>query len=218
MIHSCSITRPYVHHSTNKSPNLNSSHPEDYTKDSPTFSLNAISGVTKRNMMKVRVKIASTFIVALLDSRSSDNFINFETTRDLGLQMTPLKDLRVRVTNGDCLSALGVCEAVPFTKESNSFSATLFVLPLVGFQMVLGVKWLKELGPITWDFNSLHMTFYHHNTAITWPGEEWCLFLALHAIPLPSSNIEVLEGLLAIFSDIFLKIQRCHHHGSVIIA
>nr|GLL33415.1 uncharacterized protein LOC109160849 [Ipomoea trifida] len=116
---------------------------EDYTKDSPTFSLNAISGVTKRNMMKVRVKIAGTFIVALLDSGSSDNFINVETTRDLGLQMTPLKDLRVRVTNGDCLSALGVCEAVPFTKESNSFSATLFVLPLAGFQMVLGTEWLK---------------------------------------------------------------------------
>nr|GMD29235.1 retrotransposon protein, putative, unclassified [Ipomoea batatas] len=52
----------------------------DYTNDSPTFSLNAISGVTKRNMMKVRVKIAGTFIVALLDSGSSDNFINVETT------------------------------------------------------------------------------------------------------------------------------------------
>jgi hypothetical protein len=35
----------------------------------------------------------------------------------------------------------------------------LFVLPLVGCDVVLGIQWLRLLGPILWDFVALIMEF-----------------------------------------------------------
>ena len=33
------------------------------------------------------------------------------------------------------------------------------VLPLIGCDVILGIQWLKSLGPITWDFDTLQMQF-----------------------------------------------------------
>lgn len=33
------------------------------------------------------------------------------------------------------------------------------IIPLGNCDMVLGVQWLKTLDPITWDFNTLEMSF-----------------------------------------------------------
>jgi hypothetical protein len=39
------------------------------------------------------------------------------------------------------------------------FQVNLFVLPLVGCDVVLGIQWLRLLGPILWDFVALIMEF-----------------------------------------------------------
>ena len=37
------------------------------------------------------------------------------------------------------------------------------VFPLMGCDLVLGVQWLRDLGPIIWDFKALTMQFSLHN-------------------------------------------------------
>ena len=44
------------------------------------------------------------------------------------------------------------------------------VLPLMGCDLVLGVEWLKELGPIVWDFKNLTMQFTFKNQLVTLHG------------------------------------------------
>jgi hypothetical protein len=34
-----------------------------------------------------------------------------------------------------------------------------YTLPLEGFDVILGVQWLKSLGPIAWDFVALSMAY-----------------------------------------------------------
>jgi hypothetical protein len=42
---------------------------------------------------------------------------------------------------------------------SEHFNTNFYVLPLDGFDVVLGVQWLRTLGPVLWDFDDLKMTF-----------------------------------------------------------
>jgi hypothetical protein len=39
------------------------------------------------------------------------------------------------------------------------FRTDLFILPLAGCDVVLGIQWLRTLGPILWDFTKLQMEF-----------------------------------------------------------
>jgi hypothetical protein len=43
--------------------------------------------------------------------------------------------------------------------QGHIFHTNLFILPLAGCDVVLGIHWLRTLGPILWDFTALTMAF-----------------------------------------------------------
>ena len=49
-------------------------------------------------------------------------------------------------------------------------SIDFFRLPLRGCDLMLGVQWLKTLGLITWDFNTLSMKFRLEGRKVTLKG------------------------------------------------
>ena len=44
------------------------------------------------------------------------------------------------------------------------------VLPIMGCDLVLRMQWLKELGPIVWDFKTLTMQFTFEDQLVTLQG------------------------------------------------
>jgi len=42
------------------------------------------------------------------------------------------------------------------------FTVDCYTIPLSCYDMVLGVSYLRTLGPILWDFDDLCMAFWHH--------------------------------------------------------
>nr|GMC82358.1 retrotransposon protein, putative, unclassified [Ipomoea batatas] len=179
---------------------------DEYVEEEPGISFNAIVGLTRGNMMKVLVKFAGSHITALLDSGSTDNFIDEDTAVGLGLHIKHVPALRVLVANGDRISTIGVCEHLCFSKDGAMFSASFYVLPLAGFQMVLGVKWLRELGRISWDFRTLCMSFQFQDKEITWSAIEGESLPTFHSMQPSSSHEEALPLLLSSFEDIFADV------------
>lgn len=49
----------------------------------------------------------------------------------------------------------------------------LFLLPMDGTKVVLGIQWLKTLGKITTDYSELSMEFLYEGKSFSWTGEEW---------------------------------------------
>jgi hypothetical protein len=45
-----------------------------------------------------------------------------------------------------------------------------FVMPLEGYDMVLGIQWLTTLGPILWNFGGRSLTFKWHGKSVCWQG------------------------------------------------
>jgi hypothetical protein len=62
------------------------------------------------------------------------------------------------------------CSAVSLKLQGHSFSVDFYLLPLGGCEAVLGVDWLRTLGPVLWDFQILTMEFGQGSTHVLLKG------------------------------------------------
>ena len=109
--------------------------------------------------MLLPVMINGERLVALLDTGSTHNFLAEATMRRLALQPTGGEQLRVTVANGDRLRCHGIAQNVPITIGDEHFTISCAGIDLGSFDFILGVDFLRMLGPILWDFDDLCMTF-----------------------------------------------------------
>jgi hypothetical protein len=122
------------------------------TGEDPPISLNAITGLAAADTMQLAVRVADKPLQALIDSGSTHSFISVGTATRLQLDIRPWPDLTVKVANGDRVATAGVCRMAHIFIDAEEFVIDLFVIPLDGYDVVLGVHWLRTLGPILWDF------------------------------------------------------------------
>lgn len=173
--------------------------PEDHASDEPKISMHAIAGIRTRDTMQVSVHIGGLTLTALLDSGSTQNFVSTPAAEHMRLCFIPRDNIAVTVANGDRVACSGVFRDAPFSIGDEAFRADIFVLPLGGYDMVLGTDWLATLGPILWDFGRHTMSFWRANHRVRWRG-----------VPGPpgpqlrmTTGDEILGLLLEEFKDIF---------------
>jgi hypothetical protein len=185
---------------------------EDVTEDLG-ISLHALTGINIGDTMKLQVTINGSMLVALVDSGSTHTFIREAVASQIGLQVAPRSGLSVKVANGDRVTSKGVCPKQLVSIEDEEFDLNCYILPLAGFGVILGVQWLRSLGPILWNFRALSMEFWRHGRTVRWTGV---------GAPAPqcaalSESRELLTALLDSYTDIFdeprgLPPPRRHDH------
>ena len=97
--------------------------------------------------------------MALLDSGSTHTFINGDVARRVGIHFELCPGAGVTVANGDCVACQGLTRGVGIRIAEEVFSVDCYTIPLDWWDMVLGVNFLRTLGPILWDFDDLCMAF-----------------------------------------------------------
>ena len=123
------------------------------------------------------------------------------------------------MANGERVSCLGVIRQAALTISGDSFATDLFVLPLAGYDVVLGTQWLASLGSILWDFRARTMTFKRHARDVCWhrmagpTAPDLCT---------TSASATLLDELLDSFFDIFaephgLPPPRSHDHSIILL-
>jgi hypothetical protein len=169
--------------------------------DRPGISLYALTGIQPRasQTMQLQVHVGNTPLLALLDSGSTHNFITPEAAKRAGIAITPRRGLRVVVANGDRVASSGLCPGVPVKINDYNFTFDGYTLPLDGFDIVLGIQWLRTLGPILWDFNTLSMSFCKDNQQVQWHG----IGTASQPRSCHISDAELMGALLSGFVDLF---------------
>lgn len=115
--------------------------------------------------------IALQPVVILVDVGSTHNFIQEHLVPQLGLSPCPTAPLRVMMGNGHQLDSHLLCKATPIQVQDITFVVDLHVLPLCGANLVLGVQWLKSLGPVLTDYNTLSLKFIRDGCIIEFQGE-----------------------------------------------
>ncbi|KAJ0046419.1 hypothetical protein Pint_05639 [Pistacia integerrima] len=84
----------------------------------------------------------------LVDGGSTPNFIQERLATYLGLTISTSPNFHVMIGNGDTMCCVGVCSRVPLLLDGHWFVVDLYVLPIRGAGVVLGMQWLATLGPI----------------------------------------------------------------------
>ena len=119
---------------------------EDCKEEAPLISLHAIAGCSSPRTMRFKARIRKRKLVILIDSGSTHNFVDQKLTHSLGLAVTPITEFNVKVANGESLVCKERYEQVSITIQGFKFSTTLYSLPLIGPDLVLGIQWLELLG------------------------------------------------------------------------
>ena len=128
-------------------------------EETPHFSLHAIAGVPFSDTMQLKVVLGDITLTALLDLGSMHNFIAETAAHRTGLPLQRQPRLTVTVANGERVTCPGVIRQAPLTITADTFRVDLFVMPLAGYDLVLGTQWLATLGPVLWDFSARKMSF-----------------------------------------------------------
>lgn len=96
-------------------------------------------------------------LLLLVDGGSIHNFVQQQLVTQVGLPCRDTTPLRVMVGNGQYLECTSICDAITIHIQHHTFVVYLHVLPISGSNIVLGVQWLKSLGPILIDYTTLTM-------------------------------------------------------------
>jgi hypothetical protein len=166
----------------------------------PCFSLQAVAGVPMAGTMQINMALGIASLVALLDSGSMHIFISEEVARRSGLPLHQRPRLTALVANGERVTCAGVIRDAPLFIDGDSFPADLYVMPLAWYDIVLGTRWLGQLGPTVWDLGRRRMSFQRQGRPISWTGVDRPSVLTLGAT---TETGPLLEALLLLFGGLF---------------
>lgn len=100
-------------------------------------------------------------LTILVDGSSTHNFVQSHVAKFLALPSTSIDPFSIMVGDGGVMQCTRRYPQVSIEIQGHRFITDLFGLALSRADIVLGVQWLKELGPITSDYTSFSMFFTH---------------------------------------------------------
>lgn len=121
--------------------------------------------------------------------------------RHLNLPVHPESAFSITVDNGETLQCIGICPQVPVILSDTSFLLDLYVLPLHGANLILGVQWLQTLGLVTFDYSKMSISFSFGSRAVTLQGGPPS---ELHSIQLSQVKCGLSTGSFASFYHLAL--------------
>lgn len=130
-------------------------------EEEPEISLNAITGTPTPKTMRLIGRSLNHKVIVLIDSGSTHNFVDVHLANLLGIQPKGQEAIKVRIANGQEVTSSGKSSVTTLKLQGTDFG--VYVIPLAGCDLVLGIQWLRLLGPILWDFEALKMEFSFNN-------------------------------------------------------
>lgn len=127
---------------------------ETNQQDDAGISLHAIMGSRSSSTIKIQGWLKNKPISVLVDSGSTHNFIAQSLVKQLRLPVTPCSEFKVQVANGEKLSCSSKIDNIKWCMAETQFEANMNIIPLGGYDMILGVNWMKTVSPITFDFGT----------------------------------------------------------------
>ena len=123
------------------------------------LSLHVMTGACTPSTFRLLGWIEEHEVDILVDTGSSHNFINSNTFQRIGLKGDEMGVLHVKVASGEELKCEKMVREVEMHVQGVKIIIDLYVLPLTGHDVVLGIAWLKIVGRVITDYSHMTMKF-----------------------------------------------------------
>ncbi|XP_062104440.1 uncharacterized protein LOC133815643 [Humulus lupulus] len=164
---------------------------EEVEETEEEVSLNSLSNSMNPRIFRIMATHGSEAVEVLIDTGSHNNFIQEALVTQLHLECEDTKRFKVYMGNGNFLLCSKICKGVELILQGYSFLVDLYVLPICGLDIVLGMQWLQTLGPCIHDHKALTMEFTWQGTVIKLAGSKE---LAAHQLSFTQFHAMLQEG------------------------
>ncbi|RZS20034.1 hypothetical protein BHM03_00052510 [Ensete ventricosum] len=134
-----------------KEPKLEDTTLEPKEKDTPqsaTHTIPTLADYTNLQKLKIEGFLEQQSVIIIIDAGSTHNFMSSKVDAHLMLQKEYYNGFEVKVANGQILKCNQKCPQVKLILQAQDIVADFFLLPLDGFDIVLGIDCLSTIGDI----------------------------------------------------------------------
>lgn len=122
------------------------------------ISMHVLMGIAATsNTFTVSLKIGSVFATALIDSGSTSTFMSPDLADKIAVPTIATKKLKVQVANGEVLWTQFTCKPCPYVIQGQEFTDDFRILQLKGYDIILGIDWLRKYNPVQMNFITMVM-------------------------------------------------------------
>jgi hypothetical protein len=98
-------------------------------------------------------------VSVLIDGGASHNFIDSSLLQKRHIPMVEFEGFKVEVAGGRTMPCDRCIPGMKFTLGRHDLVQDVYVMDLPDTNIILGVKWLSTLGPITTNYKTMEMSF-----------------------------------------------------------
>jgi hypothetical protein len=133
--------------------------PSNPPKVKPVISLNALTGFSAPQTLKLIGYIKLQKVIILVDSGSTHNFIHRCIAQETYCYINVVNNFQIMIANGGSMKCRGHCENVRLQIGDYHLKSYMSAIDMGGCDIVLGADWVRTLGPILMDFKALTVQF-----------------------------------------------------------
>jgi hypothetical protein len=144
--------------------------PSDPPEVEPVISLNSLTAFSAPQTLKLIGYIKHRKVIILIDSGSTHTFIHRHIAQETHCYVHAVNNFQIMSANGGSMKCGGHCENVCLQIGDYHLKYHMFSIDMGNCDIVLGVDWLRTLGPILMDFKELTMQFNQEGQKYNFQG------------------------------------------------
>ncbi|RRT34179.1 hypothetical protein B296_00047304 [Ensete ventricosum] len=156
-------------------PKFEDTTPEPKEKDTPqpaTRTVPTLASYTNLQKLKIDGFLKQQSVIVLINAGSTNNFISSKVVACLILEKEDYNGFKVKIANSQILKCNQKCPRVKLILEELDVVADLFLLPLDGLDIVLGIDWLSTIEDVFWNFSKLTIKFFNKEKQVVLRGSQ----------------------------------------------
>ncbi|KAJ4789708.1 polyprotein [Rhynchospora pubera] len=130
------------------------------------ISLFSAKDTSKVKNMKFKGMVGKIPVCALVDSGSTHSFVNPSILQGQRFTITKNTPMAVVVASGHKMITEAACNALKFSIQGHEFEKDMRVLDVKGYDLILGLDWLRDMGPMVVDWSKGCLAFKKDNKDI----------------------------------------------------
>jgi Retroviral aspartyl protease len=139
---------------------------EDTKAEEAIVSMHATTSNPKPSTMKFKGYIGKIPVTALVDSGSTHSFVNPVVLKGQNCQIMETHPMVVMVANGEKMVTDSKCESLLFSIQGTKFNSDLRLLPIQGYDVILGLDWLSQWGDMQINWHDKWLKFQREDQEI----------------------------------------------------
>ncbi|WVZ84118.1 hypothetical protein U9M48_031179, partial [Paspalum notatum var. saurae] len=143
---------------------------EDLTAQFYNLSLHAIAGTEGVACVRLRSIVNKKVMLILVDSGSSNSFINSSFVTTAGLQTVPAPTRQVKVASGHTLTTNLMVPDLAWWCQGYTLHTSMRVLDIGAYDAILGYDWLQSHSPMQCDWLNGTLGFHLNDVPIILKG------------------------------------------------